>query len=828
MTLDFTKLGATNLVDTALDPATLFSALPRPRAASTYSYLRNVQSEVLQGWFTRRNARDLVLKMNTGAGKTIVGLLLLKSSLNEKVGPAAYITPDNYLASQVIAEARKLGIAVTSDIDQQYLMGKSILVDNIVRVVNGRSKFGINDRVPLGTIVVDDAHSCLRLAEEKFTITIPASHEAWAQLFGLFKSALEQQSPTSTLDIEAGDPAKLMAVPYWSWRDRQAEVTRILHGFRTTAELDWTWPLVKDALPNCVCIFSGKGLSISSRCLNIGLLSSFENAKRRIFMTATLADDSALVTHVGADPKSISTPVSPSSASDLGDRMILAPQQLTPAITDDEIKTFLTWAAKHWNVVVIVPSKQRAAYWVNVATQTLTADNLTDGVAKMRAGLVGLTVLVNKYDGVDLPYDACRLLVIDGLPEVDRWLDKVDASMLEDSEAMLAKHVQRIEQGMGRGIRSNDDYCVVLLLGSKLVRRMGLPAARSKFTPATLAQLSLSEKVAEQLQGKSLKEIYTDAMLLCLTQNPNWVQVSRAAVAGISSYGQQAPAARSVHQRTAFDAAMLNRYPEAAAELQKAVTDEKDKRVKGWLKQQLADYIHPYDPASAQQIQLSAQDLNRQVLKPISGVNYVKLSGAARPQAEMLSSFLQSKYSSPVAMVLGYNSILDDLLFAPDSFNKFEAAIKNLGEHLGFDAHRPEIEFGKGPDDLWALGGQRFAIIECKNEATADEISKEYIDKSAGRRVWFSDTYGPGCSAESIIVHPSRVVSKYASPEHGLRVLTPKKLEDLKTACRTLASTISSLGSFGDIQGIARALAQLGLTADQIVSRFTDTFVMGS
>jgi len=177
-------------------------------------------------------------------------------------------------------------------------------------------------------------------------------------------------------------------------------------------------------------------------------------------------------------------------------------------------------------------------------------------------------------------------------------------------------------------------------------------------------------------------------------------------------------------------------------------------------------------------------------------------------------------------LLIGYNAFLDDLVFQPDSFRQFEAAVQEMGEHLGFVAHRPELEFGKGPDNLWALGNTRFSMIECKNEATADEISKEYVDKSSGRRNWFNDTYGPGCKAESVIVHPSRVVSIYASPEPGLRVLTPAKLEELKTACRTLAMGIAQSGNFGDIPAIAKALNQLGLMGGRIVGRYSEAFVM--
>ena len=46
--------------------------------------------------------------MNTGGGKTVVGLLMLKSCLNEGVGPAVYVTPDNYLVSNGHLDAAKV------------------------------------------------------------------------------------------------------------------------------------------------------------------------------------------------------------------------------------------------------------------------------------------------------------------------------------------------------------------------------------------------------------------------------------------------------------------------------------------------------------------------------------------------------------------------------------------------------------------------------------------------------------------------------------------------------------------------------------------------
>ena len=70
----------------------------------------------------------------------------------------------------------------------------------------------------------------------------------------------------------------------------------------------------------------------------------------------------------------------------------------------------------------------------------------------------------------------------------------------------------------------------------------------------------------------------------------------------------------------------------------------------------------------------------------------------------------------------------------------------------------------------------------------------------------------------------SNVVSRFASPESGLRVLTPSKLDEFKSACKTLAKSIARLGNFANVQGVGVALNQLGLTSDQIVTRFTEAF----
>jgi superfamily II DNA or RNA helicase len=79
MALDFSKLSNKSVADTATEPRRIFTALPGRDAK--YSRPWDVQSQVWDSWHDRRNESDLLVKMNTGGGKTVVGLIMLKSCL---------------------------------------------------------------------------------------------------------------------------------------------------------------------------------------------------------------------------------------------------------------------------------------------------------------------------------------------------------------------------------------------------------------------------------------------------------------------------------------------------------------------------------------------------------------------------------------------------------------------------------------------------------------------------------------------------------------------------------------------------------------------------
>jgi type III restriction/modification enzyme restriction subunit len=364
--LDFDALGKGGSGAKVIEPRKIFTTLIRN---SRFKFPSANQGEVLDRWFDKRTRRDNTVKMNTGSGKMLVGLLALQSSLNEGVGPAVYVAADNYLVRQVLREAADLGVKATDDTTNgAFLANEAILVVNIHKLVNGKSAFGVGEsRIPVGAIVIDDAHACLAVVAEQFTIELPASHSAYGELLGLFDDDLRLQSELGLIEIKGEDPNALMVVPFWAWYGKREQVLSILHKYRKNEELAFSWPLLKEAIPYCQCVFEGRKLEIAARCLPIDRILSFARAKRRIYMTATLADDGILVTRLQAEPNSIADPIRPKGAGEIGDRMIIAPHELNDAITDDDVKALVVDVAKTRNVTVIVPSEKRADYWSDVA-----------------------------------------------------------------------------------------------------------------------------------------------------------------------------------------------------------------------------------------------------------------------------------------------------------------------------------------------------------------------------------------------------------------------------------------------------------------------------
>lgn len=828
MPIDFSKINTGNTSNTAIHPREIFTALPSKKEGK-FQYPRDVQTQVWENWFSRRNEKDLVIKMNTGSGKTVVGLLILKSCLNEGKGPAVYVVPDNYLVKQVAGEAKDLGIEVTEDTNShRFLSGKAILIINIYKLVNGLSVFGVGDggiKINVGSIIIDDAHACLDTVEEQFLLTVDSLEPAYKEIYKCFQESLRQQSITKEAEIDNRERDVYMQIPFWSWQSKISEISKILIKNKDSDWLKFVWPLMRESLPLSRCVISSERIEISPHCIPINMIPSITNARRKIFMTATLVDDSILSSHFGITEESINKAVIPDTAGDIGDRMIILPQVINPEITDDKIKEFCKSISQDVNVVVIVPSEERSKYWRDQADLILNKNNLYEGVSRLKREKVGLTILINRYDGIDLPKDACRFLVIDGLPVAKRLIDKIEQVILMGSSRKSNQIVQKIEQGMGRGIRSSDDHCAVFLMGRNLTSQLYAGGAIDKFSPGTKAQINLSEQISDQIKGGNLSQI-REVMMYCLHRNQDWVSASKGILASLSYKEDSKPDLVTIAQRKAYDFASVKNYSAAVGELNKVANtlNEDEKPLKSYMQQCLAEYINFYNSAEAQKTLMSAAKYNSKVTKPIDGISYHKLESKSMDQARICGDYLRQQFDDPNKIIIKINGLLELLIFKPETADIFEESFKEIARYIGFDSQRPEAEYKRGPDVLWELGNLSYLVIECKNGATTDTICKDYCNQLNGSGEWFTNTYDKTCTFTPVLVHPSIQFEYDASPKAETRVINEEKLKLLRENIFNFIKSLCTENRINDDRAIRESLLFHKLTSAQFGEHYTSKF----
>lgn len=175
------------------NPIEIYDSLDRTSLAGP---LRESQEMVLNKWYKEKmEDQDVIIKLHTGEGKTLIGLLILMTKLNRKEGPCVYVCPSIYLVEQVCKEATKFGIPVCTigekkELPDEFLAGNRILVTHVQKIFNGKTMFRMgNSSENVGAIVLDDAHACLDSIRNAFVISIKKKDEK--ELYGKFLELFE-------------------------------------------------------------------------------------------------------------------------------------------------------------------------------------------------------------------------------------------------------------------------------------------------------------------------------------------------------------------------------------------------------------------------------------------------------------------------------------------------------------------------------------------------------------------------------------------------------------------------------------------------------------
>lgn len=830
--VDLNALRANRAKPLPIDPHEILRRLPKPAG---FNDLYSSQAEVLQQWFAKRSAKDTVVKLHTGGGKTLVGLLMAQSSLNELKQPVLYLAPTVQLVEQTLQRAAQFGIPAVKyesgagPLNDDFANAKAIMVGTYKALFHGRSKFGLEgsaNPVMAGAIILDDAHSSFPLVRESFTLDVSArnDNERYRALCDLFRQAFRDVGKAGTFDdIVSGGESSVVEVPYNAWRERIQAVEQLLR--QDLDPFTFQWPLVRDKLLMCHAFVSSANFSITPILPFPNAFPTFAHCPRHIYMSATIADDSDLLRTFAADPDLVRKPLRSRSLAGISERMILCPDIMPFSMNTRTAVENLAQELSSSNkgVVFLTPSGKVAKEWEGIGALAESSLEVQKIVKRLQDGAsFGPYVLANRYDGIDLPGDSCRMLVLSGLPTGTSEYEKYRATAVYGGASFNRMLAQRIEQGIGRGARGAGDHCVVLIVGTALASWVGKEANFNFLTSATQAQLTIGTEISKAV--KTRDEFFATAMR-CIDRDPVWQSYHAEVLDELveDTEADQDHLELAAIERKAVDLWASGNHEKAIARLEKALALASiDSQEKGWVLQLAARIADDWGNEER------AEDLQRNAYGHNSNLKRPKIMGAYRllpppgMQAKAVVVSIQA-YRFRKGYLAHFDSLTANL--TPDaSANQFEQALANLGRMLGFTASRHD-DAGVGPDVLWLLPNKQGLIIEAKSrKREANPLNKLEHGQLLVSEQWFTQHY-PDYAPIRVSIVPNANATQAAAAGQSC-ALTLDKLQVLVSDARALIETLcESQLSAGELEGhCAQLLDKTPLAAERIVASYLQAF----
>jgi Rad3-related DNA helicase len=415
----------TRTASTAANPRELFRDLQRDAGVP---YLWEHQGRILERYEEHFDSPHVALELPTGTGKTLIGLLIAEWRRRSREERALYLCPTRQLAHQVAELAPSYGIRADACLAPDYqglgdwLEGRSVAVSTYSALFNYRPKFAAPQ-----TLVLDDAHAAEEYVAGHWTVTIDRDDmpEACRNLAAVLDPVLDRRT-AGLLVEDAPRPderaiVELVPLPRW-WPLADALRDLLEAKVQDTNEF-FAWDdHVRDGLAACNLLVSWQEIVLRLLVPATARQAEFHGASQRVYMSATLGAGGELerIFSVRAIER---LPVPDEwQRHSTGRRLFLLPgASLSRKEMDSVVERAVQRAGR---ALVLTPSRTvqqaRRQQLDAVGIPTLGAGDIEESLQPFTTQEHTALVLANRYDGIDLPGNECRLLVLDGLPVVPR------------------------------------------------------------------------------------------------------------------------------------------------------------------------------------------------------------------------------------------------------------------------------------------------------------------------------------------------------------------------------------------------------------------------
>lgn len=821
MTFDFSKIETIKKDERIIDPVDIFQKNKGNIADGAINDLWLGQGDALRDWNDNREKNDVAIVLNTGAGKTLIGLLVSQSLVNETKGKVLYACGSIQLIEQTREQAKGYGINVTtyyegSFSNDLYLKGEAVCLTTYQAIFNGRSIFNCED---VDAIIFDDAHTAEGIIKNHFSLEFNRDqcegfYSAFANIFRPYFNRVGKSE--SFKELCEGSNRNVVLLPPWEVKNNITEIQRILADFGVKNEGGnvFSWEYLKDHLDLCAYFLSSGNIQIVPPFIPINTLPYFKNTVRRVYLTATMLGEDAFIRTFG---RSLDHIVQPKTTAGECERLILFPGQ---KFGFDNEKPLTKQLIENHKTLILTPSKYKAKRWKDVGS-ILTRQQVTTDVANFKNTSDPIKIVLSgRYDGIDLPGDTCRHLVLDGFPSGTTLIDRYFWSALNLTNTLRSLIACRVVQSLGRISRGMSDYGVVVITDKSYVKWLLVPKNLAALPEFVQKQIKLGFQVTNMASDE---ENLLSAAKSVLDRDDSWtvfykkfmndceIECSDLDLDRLSNFAKlEAEFSKHYWERD---------FNSAAVSLREVLDQvcEFSAGLGAWYGLWVGYCCELLGGNSYEQIYKRAYGLSKSIPKYVE----FDIDFTRTPVSEQVLNVSNAFTLGNGAKVHVPKKFHENLavLDGSGSVRQVEEALRYLGELLGLDSTRPDNEHDIGPDNLWFCSRVGMAIEVKTNKDEGVNYSKKYIGQLSQHIQWVKEEVELD-KLIPVFVGPVCAATESASPSEGMMVTN---LASFKQLAEKLIATYEDISKSATpvtlVQEIEKVFSRRGLLWPDLIQK---------
>jgi hypothetical protein len=718
----------------------LSGTLPRTTAAVDSLWLH--QGDVIRAYAEHhQNTPDLALELPTGTGKTLPGLLIGEWVRRKAEGPVIYATPTKQLARQVAATAQREGVPAALLIGSARYWGAtdeaSVEGSEAIGITTYSAVFNSSPKLPEPRLLIfDDAHAGEQFVGNEYGVSIRRHENPGAYfsvleplkpfLSGLLIQRLEGEPDPGAhhqvrLILPAVDPAALAKL--------DAAMAKLAEPYK------FAFAMIRSGLPACCVYLSYGGIQIRPMIPPTYENHVFARARQRIYLSATLGSGGELERAFGRR-EIVRMPLPAKTPPRSGRRLFVFPDLVKGGDAQGLTKRIiaLTDKALVLSQETVAKTEAAAAALAGDGVPVMGRDDLEhqglDAFANAPTGVLGLA---NRYDGLDLPGSACRIVVLGGKPDAVGLQERFLSERAEASAALAERLRTRIVQGAGRCTRGPNDYAVVIVLGSDIMKYFSRPENLKALEPELQAEVEFGW---QNSKGADPGEVIENVGIF-LAHDVDWREQGEPMMAEFrqDAVKVEPPSADALGKAAALEVeawqlAFGGDWIGASEELQEAVPHvgpEATRGYRGLLLYIAGVWLHLGAQDETQRararklIREAALAANRgtwlKEMRDLPGAEEVPLAPVDVMAVNAVVARLRGQLK-PKAVTEALGEMQKAL--AQDDATIYERGLTTLGSFLGAEASKPK---GQGRcDSAWMWGTAMWTTVEAKSEEDSDGL----------------------------------------------------------------------------------------------------------